>query len=130
MRVTPCPNDVMHEGNTSMIERMDGNSRMSQIVKHNGTVYLAGQVGEGATVAEQTTDILAKADALLARAGSSKEKILQAVIWLHDMADFEEMNGVWDAWAPEGNTPARACGEAKLATPKYRVEIIFTAACD
>jgi enamine deaminase RidA (YjgF/YER057c/UK114 family) len=102
---------------------------MSQIVKHNGTVYLAGQVGTaGASVAQQTQDCLDKVDALLAEAGSDKTRILQAVIWLADMADFDEMNGVWDAWVAEGHAPARACGEAKLARPDFTVEIIVTAA--
>jgi enamine deaminase RidA (YjgF/YER057c/UK114 family) len=112
-----------------MIERFHTGPRMSQIVKHNGTVYLAGQVAEGATVAEQTKGCLAQVDALLAEAGSSNTQMLQVVIWLADMADFAEMNSVWDAWVPQGHTPARACGEAKLATPDYRVEVIVTAAC-
>lgn len=111
------------------IERHHTNQRMSQIVKHNGTVYLAGQVGTaGASVAQQTQDCLDKVDALLAEAGSDKTRILQAVIWLADMADFDEMNGVWDAWVAEGQAPARACGEAKLARPDFTVEIIVTAA--
>ncbi len=113
-----------------MIERMDVGQRMSKIVKHNGTVYLCGQVGEGASVAEQTRDCLGRVDALLARAGSSRERILQAIVWLADMSDFAEMNEVWDAWVPEGDAPARACGEARLARPELRVEIIVTAACD
>ena len=112
-----------------MIERMESGKRMSQIVKHNGTVWLAGQVGEGESVAEQTRDCLAKVDALLAQAGSGKEKILQAIIWLADMDEFAEMNAVWDAWVPEGHAPARATGEARLAAARYRVEIIVTAAC-
>lgn len=111
-----------------MITRHHSGPRMSQMVTHNGTIYLAGQVAEGATVAEQTAGCLAKVDALLAEAGSSKENMLQVVIWLADMADFAEMNSVWDAWVPQGHTPARACGEAKLATPAYTVEIIVTAA--
>ncbi|KPP87056.1 MAG: putative translation initiation inhibitor, yjgF family [Rhodobacteraceae bacterium HLUCCO07] len=112
-----------------MIERSHVNQRMSQIVKHNGVVYLAGQVGEGDTVAEQTRDCLDKVAALLEEAGSSVENILQAVIWLADMDDFAEMNEVWDAWVPEGHAPARACGEAKLALSKFRVEVIVIAAC-
>ena len=112
-----------------MIQRFDTGPRMSQLVTHNGVAYLAGQVGEGDSVAEQTRDCLAQVEALLARAGSSKEQILQTVIWLADMNDFAEMNSVWDAWVPEGHAPVRACGEAKLAAPKYRVEIIVTAAC-
>ncbi|MGP1255406.1 MAG: RidA family protein [Kiloniellales bacterium] len=103
---------------------------MSKIVKHQGTVYLCGQVGDGTSVAEQTRDCLGRVDALLERAGSSRDRILQAVIWLADMADFAEMNEVWDAWVPEGHAPARACGEARLARPDLRVEIIVTAACD
>lgn len=111
-----------------MIERMHTGARMSKIVKHNGTVYLCGQVGEGATVAEQTADCLARVDALLTDAGSSREHMLQAVIWLADMADFAEMNAVWDAWVPDGHAPARACGEAKLARDVLKVEVIVTAA--
>ena len=112
------------------IRRIDVGPRMSDIVIHNNTVYLAGQVGEGATVAEQTKDTLAKIDALLAKAGSSKSKLLQTIIWLDDMANFAEMNAAWDAWVDPANTPARATGEAKLAAPKYKVEIIVTAALD
>jgi enamine deaminase RidA (YjgF/YER057c/UK114 family) len=112
------------------ITRHHTGPRMSQAVVHNATVYLAGQVGEGATVADQTRDCLAKVDALLAETGSSREKVLQTVIWLADMADFAEMNAVWDAWVPAGHAPARATGEARLAADKYRVEIIVIAACD
>jgi enamine deaminase RidA (YjgF/YER057c/UK114 family) len=111
-----------------MIERQEIGTRMSKIVKHNGTVYLCGQVGSGDTVTEQTQDCLARVDALLKQAGSSREQILQAIIWVADMADFAEMNAVWDAWVPEGNAPARACGEAKLARPELKVEVIVTAA--
>ena len=101
---------------------------MSKIVKHNGVVYLCGQVGDGETVAEQTRDCLGRVDALLTEAGSGRDRILQAIIWLRDMADFAEMNAVWDAWVPEGCAPARACGEARLARDSLKVEIIVTAA--
>jgi len=112
-----------------MIERIETGHRMSKIVKHNGVAYLCGQVGDGATVAEQTRDCLSRVEALLQKAGSSPEQILQAIIWVADMGDFAEMNAVWDAWVPEGHAPARACGEAKLARPELKVEIIVTAAC-
>ncbi len=111
-----------------MITRIDTSARMSKIVKHNGTAYLCGQVGEGETVADQTRDCLSRIDALLEKAGSSREQMLQAVIWLADMNDFAEMNAVWDAWVPDGHAPARACGEAKLARDVLKVEIIVTAA--
>lgn len=110
------------------IIRHETGRRMSQANIHNGVVYLAGQVGQGESVGEQTQSILAEIDRLLALGGSSKERILTAQIWLSDMADFAEMNAAWDAWVPAGNAPARATGEAKLAAPKYKVEIIVTAA--
>jgi len=111
-----------------MIGRIETGQRMSKIVKHNGVAYLCGQVGEGATVAEQTRDCIGRIEALLEKAGSSPEQMLQVVIWLADMADFAEMNAVWDAWVPEGHAPARACGEAKLARPDLKVEMIVTTA--
>jgi len=111
-----------------MIERMHTGARSSKIVKHGGVVYLSGQVGEGADITAQTQDCLSRVDALLIEAGSDREHILQAVVWLADMADFAEMNLVWNAWVPEGFAPARACGEAKLAREVLKVEIIVTAA--
>ena len=111
-----------------MIERIETKQRMSRIVKHNGLVYLCGQVGDGATVAEQTKDCLSRVDELLRKAGSDRKHILQAIIWLADMSDFAEMNDVWDAWVPTGFAPARACGEARLAREALKVEIIITAA--
>ncbi|WP_297773909.1 RidA family protein [uncultured Roseovarius sp.] len=113
----------------SDITRHHTGARMSQIVSHNGTIYLAGQVGNPEdTVTEQTRTCLEKVDTLLAEAGSDKTRILQTTIWLADMKDFAEMNEIWDAWVPQGHTPARACGEAKLATPKHLVEFIVVAA--
>jgi len=113
----------------STIERLNSGPRMSQIVTHNGIVYLAGQVGNPEDdVTQQAKTCLDQVDALLAEAGSDKTRILQTVIWLADMSDFAAMNAVWDAWVPQGHTPARACGEAKLAAPGYLVEFIITAA--
>lgn len=111
-----------------MITRLETGPRMSQVVTFNGLVWLAGQVGHGDTVYEQTVEMLANVEAQLARAGSSKSRILSAQIWLADIADFDEMNAVWDAWVDPENPPARACGEARLASSDYRVEIIVTAA--
>ncbi|MFC0812034.1 RidA family protein [Paracoccus panacisoli] len=111
------------------IKRIETGNRMSMAVVHNGTVYLAGQVGKpGESVTDQTREVLAQVDRLLAEAGTDKTRILSAQIWLADMADFAEMNAVWDAWVPQGHTPARATGEAKLATPAYKVEVIVVAA--
>lgn len=111
------------------ITRNHTNQRMSQSVIHNGLVYLAGQVGTAdASVTQQTKDCLNNIDNLLAEAGSDKTRILSAQIWMADMADFAEMNAVWDAWVAPGHAPARATGESKLATPAYKVEIIVVAA--
>lgn len=112
------------------IERHEIGPRMSQCVVHNDTVYLAGQVdGDPApTAKEQTKRILEQVDALLKRAGTDKSKILAATIWLSDIRFYPEMNEVWDAWVSPGHTPTRACVEARLAAPKYLVEIRITAA--
>jgi enamine deaminase RidA (YjgF/YER057c/UK114 family) len=102
---------------------------MSESVAYNGIVWLAGQLGQpGASVTEQTAQALAEVDRLLAEAGTDKTRILSAQIWLADIATFAEMNAAWDAWVPQGHTPARATGEAKLAAPDYKVEVIVTAA--
>ena len=111
------------------ITRIEPGPRMSQAVVHGGIAYLAGQVGApGASVTEQTRAVLAEVDRLLALAGTSKARLLTAQIWLSDIATFGEMNAVWDAWVDPASPPARWTGEAKLATPDYKVEIIVTAA--
>ena len=112
------------------VRRIEPGKRMSQAVVHGDTVYLAGQVGApGESVAEQTRAVLVEVDRLLAEAGSDKSRILAATIWLADIADFAEMNSVWDGWIDPAHPPARATGESKLAAPEYKVEIIVTAAC-
>ena len=113
------------------ITRHHTNQRMSQIVIHGDTVYLAGQVANDskADITVQTQQVLQKIDALLAEAGSDKGKILSAQIWLTSMGHFAQMNEVWDAWVPEGHAPARACIEARLASPDLLVEIGIIAAC-
>jgi len=104
------------------IKRIGTGARMSEAVCYNGIVWLAGQVGKpGDSVADQTRSCLAEVDRILAEAGTDKTRILSAQIWMADMANFAEMNAVWDA-------PARATGEARLATPAYLVEVIVTAA--
>jgi len=115
------------------IKRLHAGPRMSQAVIHGSTVYLAGQVADqakGRSVGDQTREILATIERLLAEAGSDKTKILSATIYLADIAAFAEMNAVWDAWIPAGHAPARATVEAKLAAPAYAVEIACIAATD
>ena len=113
------------------IQRIDVGERMSQAVIHNGVVYTAGQVAMtkgGTSYGEQTQEILDQIDALLAKAGTDKSKLIRATIWITDMARFDEMNAVWDAWVSPGTTPARACVESKLAFPQFDVEIMVEAA--
>ena len=113
------------------IERHDVGERMSQAVVHNGTVYLAGQVAfdkAGASVREQTENILERIDRYLGEAGTDKSKLLSAQIWLSDISTFDEMTAVWDTWVAPGNTPCRACVESKLAAPQFTVEIMVVAA--
>jgi len=113
------------------IQRIGVGPRMSAAVIHGDTIYLAGQVADkaaGASVAEQTREILSIIDGILAEAGSDKTHILSATIYLPDIATFAEMNAVWDGWVVKGHTPARATVEAKLAAPKYTVEIACIAA--
>lgn len=113
-----------------MVQRFEIGPRMSEVVVHNGTVYLAGQVAEDdkQDIVGQTRQVLAAIDALLAKAGSDKHQILRAEIFLADMADFAGMNSVWDEWVIAGHTPARATVQAKLANAAWKVEIVVTAA--
>ena len=110
------------------VKRINAGPRMSGAVVNGNTVYLAGQVAEGATVKAQTEAILRKIDDLLGQAGTSKANLLSTVIYLSDIRTFDEMNAVWDAWVVAGSTPARATVEARLANPKYLVEIMVVAA--
>ena len=115
----------------SEINRIEPGTRMSQAVVCGNMVVTAGQVAQrapGASVADQTRDILAKIDELLAAAGTSKEKAVQATIWLSDIGSFAEMNEVWDAWVAPGCAPVRACVESRLASPRFSVEIQVSAA--
>jgi len=113
------------------IRRIHVGPRMSGIVINGNNVHLSGMTAakrEGRSVADQTRDILARIDELLADAGTSKEHLVQVNIWLSDIGTFNEMNAVWDQWVSPGNTPARATVEARLAAPDIKVEIQVLAA--
>ncbi|HSW81921.1 MAG TPA: RidA family protein [Usitatibacter sp.] len=112
------------------IQRMNVGKRLSEIVVHGNTVYLAGEVPDDGTldITGQTQQVLAKIDKILKQAGSDKSKLLSAQIFLPDMKDFAAMNAVWEKWVVPGQTPARATVEAKLANPAYKVEIMCVAA--
>ncbi|WP_024621318.1 RidA family protein [Metaclostridioides mangenotii] len=110
------------------IKRYEGTGRMSRAVVHNNTVYLCGQTHAEGDVKEQTTEVLKKVEDLLNKYGSDKNHILSANIYLRDMKDFADMNSVWDAWIEDGNEPARACVEARMARESLLVEITIVAA--
>lgn len=113
------------------INRIEPGARMSQAVIHGGLAYLSGQIAldaVGASVTEQTRQILTQVDAILAKAGTDKGRLLSATIWLTDVATFAEMNAVWDAWIDAGPAPARATVGADLALAGLAVEIAVIAA--
>jgi enamine deaminase RidA (YjgF/YER057c/UK114 family) len=111
------------------IERHGTTRRYSDVVAHGNTVYLV-EVPQSAKadIDVQTREVLASIDALLARTGSDKSRLLQVTIYLQDMADYDAMNLIWDAWVPEGTAPVRACIQARLANAGYRIEIVAVAA--
>lgn len=110
------------------IERIEAGPRFSHVVIHKDVVYVSGVVSPGATVRQQTRNVLGGIDDVLKRAGTDKSKLLSATIWLTDISTFEEMNSVWDKWVSPGNAPVRVCVEAKLAVPGFEVEIQVIAA--
>jgi enamine deaminase RidA (YjgF/YER057c/UK114 family) len=113
-----------------MVQRFDVGTRLSEMAVHNGVAYLAGQVAPdgGQDITGQTQQVLASIDALLARAGTDKRKILMCQIYIKDLADFPALNAVWEAWVPAGNAPPRATVQANLAKPEWKVEMVVTAA--
>ena len=116
----PTPRDIV---------RLDQNARRSRAVIAGGMVYLAGQVADDKTldIGGQTRQVLQKIDDLLAQAGTSRDRLVTAQIWLASMSDFNGLNAVWDAWVVPGETPTRCCGQVELADPGFRVEIVVTA---
>jgi len=117
------------------IERRNVGPRLSDLVIYapppaGRLVFLAGQVAEdrNADITGQTHSVLAHIYKLLAEASTDKRHILSATIYLASMDDYAAMNRVWDAWVPQGDPPARATVEARLAHPAYRVEIQLVAA--
>jgi enamine deaminase RidA (YjgF/YER057c/UK114 family) len=113
-----------------MVQRFDVGTRLSEMAVHNGVCYLAGQVATDCDqdIKGQTQQVLAAVDALLARAGTNKSKLLMCQICLADMTDFSGMNEVWEAWVPHGQAPPRATVQAALARPGWKVEVVVTAA--
>ncbi|NMG75316.1 RidA family protein [Aromatoleum diolicum] len=112
------------------IQRHGTTARYSDIVVHNGTAWIVEvPATEGADATTQTREILDSLDGLLARAGSSRERLVMATIYLTDLADYDAMNAAWEAWLPAGSAPSRACVQvAGLARAGWRIEIAVMAA--
>ena len=114
-----------------MIQRFEADSRMSRVVTYNGVAYFSGITADDLSqdIDGQARQVFAKAEAKLASVGSDRSRLLNAVIWLRDIGDFDAMNTVWESWIDPINPPARATAECRLADPNILVEIILTAAC-
>ena len=113
-----------------MVQRFDVGARLSEMAVHNGICWLAGQVAADGTqdISGQTRQVLAAIDALLARAGTDKSRIVMCQIFIKDLADFPALNAVWEAWVAPGNAPPRATVQTELARPQWKVEMVVTAA--
>ena len=114
----------------SDIVRHDPDTKLSDAVEYNGLVYLAGQVAAKLNVGmkEQTQDVLRQIDALLAKCGSGKSRILTATVYVNDMKLKPQMDEAWLAWVDRSNPPARATVEVQLGSPDTLVEIMCVAA--
>lgn len=113
-----------------MVQRFDVGPRLSEMTVHNGVCYLAGQVAADGSqdITGQTRQVLAQIDALLARAGTDKSKLLMCQIFIVDLAEFPALNAVWEQWVAPGNAPPRATVQARLAKPEWKVEMVVTCA--
>jgi len=113
-----------------MVQRFDVGPRLSEMAVHNGVCHLAGQVAADGTqdITGQTKQVLGQIDALLARAGTDKSKILMCQIFIVDLAEFPALNAVWEQWVAPGNAPPRATVQARLARPEWKVEMVVTCA--
>ncbi|MBS0249082.1 MAG: RidA family protein [Proteobacteria bacterium] len=116
----------------ALIQRFGIGQRASSAVTHNGTGYFAvtpqTPYDGSLSVAEQTRQLLAKAEGRLKEIDSGKDRLLFVAIILADIADYAAMNAVWDAWVSGIAPPARACFNATLASPALKVEMIMISA--
>jgi enamine deaminase RidA (YjgF/YER057c/UK114 family) len=112
------------------VVHLEPGPRFSQAVTAHGIVFLAGQIADQLTpdIKDQTRQILARIDKLLARAGTDKSRLVRAECFIATLSDFDGMNSVWDAWVHPEAKPARATVEAKLVRPDVLLEIVATAA--
>src|ERR1700681_3248502 len=103
------------------IERIETGARMSRVVIHGDTVYLAGLTANKTLnqgLAEQTQEILSLIDALLAKAGTDKSKLLKATIWLSDIRTVDDMRSGMPGYRPA--TPRSAPASRRCCRGRKR----------
>jgi enamine deaminase RidA (YjgF/YER057c/UK114 family) len=112
------------------IERFEVSARRSDMVLHDNTIYIGGQVAANTQgdIEAQTSEILNNLEGLLLSVGSDLSKVLSVRILLADIADYPGLNRAWDGFFPEGHAPTRACTLEDLINPDWRVEMIAVAA--
>lgn len=113
----------------AQIKRYQTSKKLSRVIVHNGLVYLSGVTARDRTLDTegQTLDVLAQIDELLALGGSNKASLLSAEIWIKDIQrDFALVNGLYEAWMPEGYAPVRAACSAHMSADDVKVEIWVT----
>ncbi|MGI9568805.1 MAG: RidA family protein [Desulfobulbia bacterium] len=111
------------------ITRHHGPSRgRCRATAHGGLVYaVATHESSAQTIEEQTADTLKLLENILNDAGSGKDKVLQATVYLRDMSMKPAMDEVWCEWiGPKENWPQRACVGADLAGNDL-IEVVVTA---
>lgn len=120
----------MSSDRPSPVEHFEPGPRWSEAVASGALVFLSGQVPEDALagIEQQAAEVLAGVDRALALAGSDRSRLLSVTIFLRDLADYAAFNAVWDAWLAPLPAPARACVQALLADPRWRVEVQAVAA--
>lgn len=112
-----------------MLRRINPNHRLSQAVVANGFVFISGQGSDDPAkdVEGQAEEVFGRIDALLAEAGTSKDRIVLADIALADIKDYGAINRVWDAWVDKSAPPARTCSEKRVSAKPYLVEVSVVA---
>ena len=91
----------------------------SQGVSAGGFVYTSGQIPlDPATglmvsggIEQQAEQSLKNVQAVLDAAGSSMDRVIKTTCFLHDMADFQKFNQVYERHFP--GCPARSCVAVK-----------------
>ncbi|HIE81454.1 MAG TPA: RidA family protein [Candidatus Poseidoniales archaeon] len=92
-------------------------------------IWLSGQVAveAGADIESQTHAALAKVDALLAAANSSRADLVKVTILLSSMDDYGAVNEIYGAWLGDTMPPSRAAYEVSRLPLDALIEIVCEA---